>query len=252
MFERRCLLMAPALLISGYLTSTVFGWDSRHWLSPARSTHTLLLKWGIAELKDSAPELKRYEEALIDGCNCELHELDARDEDKKLGKKYGVDVERKRIEHRGTNEGCGDIEGWWKDSLDAYRAGNKEQACFLLGIMLHMVQDMGVPAHANLVYHQGTAREFDNFEFLAYANWKPRFDDINKTDPQYDDPSKYYAFSQKWTRDDAPNYKDRNSFSKTWLTATPAEKRLLSNRQGRTCHVVKWTLNSAAKAFRKA
>ena len=86
-------------------------------------------------------------------------------------------------------------------------------------------------------------------ESYSYANWKPKFDDINKADPCLLEPWKYYAFSQKWTREDAPNYKDRDSFSKTWLTVNAAGRKLLSNRQGRICHVVKWTLNSALKGF---
>jgi hypothetical protein len=111
-----------------------------------------------------------------------LHELKVRET------KYGVDLEAKRVEHKGANEGCDDIEGWWRDSLAAYRAGDKPKAYFLLGVMLHMVEDMGVPAHANKVYHQGNATEFDNFEYMALSNWKTSFDDINRPDPALPGP----------------------------------------------------------------
>jgi hypothetical protein len=154
------------------------------------------------------------------------------------------------VKHRGTNEGCDDVEGWWADCREAYKAGKKELAYFYLGVLLHMVEDMGVPAHANKVHHQGNATEFDHFEFMALSNWKPKFDDINKKDPAFADPWKYYQFSQKWTQEDAPDYKDRTKFSKTWTLASEDEKKLLSNRQGRTCHVVKWTLASAVKALK--
>ena len=117
--------------------------------------------------------------------------------------------------------------------------------------MIHMIEDMGVPAHANKVYHQGNVTEFDNFEFLALSNWKPNFQNINKQDPEFSEPWRYYDFSQGWTHADAPNYNSRSSFSKFWQTASASEKMLLSNRQGRISYVVMWALNSATKAFRK-
>jgi hypothetical protein len=246
------------LLAAGFVTMLVLvgicwlpsvqAWDSESG-NPTRPTHSLLTEWAIDQLKNGNPQLQTFREAIVKGANCELHELPARNYEKDLGKKYGVDLEAKRLLHKGTNEGCDDIEGWWKDSLAEYKKGNKERAYFLLGIMLHMIEDMGVPAHANKVIHQGNATEFDNFEFMALSNWKPKFDDINRADPAFAEPWKYYAFSQKWTHDDAPNYHDRDSFSKFWFAASDEEKALLSNRQGRTCHLVKWSINAAIKAF---
>ena len=163
---------------------------------------------------------------------------------------HGVDLEASRKRHKGTNEGCDDIQGWWDDALAAYRTGETSRAYFLLGIVLHMVEDMGVPAHANKVYHQGTLTEFDNFEFLGISNWKPSFDDINRADPGFAEPWKYYDFSRDWTHADAPNYNDRNSFSKTWTFASKAEKTLFSNREGRTATLTMWTMRSAARAFK--
>ena len=241
-------LVALLFLIHSHNSASI-AWDSRHW-NPTTPTHSYLTNWGIDALKDSAPELDKYREALIDGANVELHELKTNDADVKVGVKYQVDLETKRVEHRGTNEGCGDIEGWWKDCLKAYQEGKKERAYFYLGVILHMVEDMGVPAHANKIVHQGNLTKFDNFEFMALSNWKPSFKDINKADPGYAEPWKYYDFSQAWTAEDAPDYKDPDAFSKTWAFASEKERKLLSNRQGRTCHVVKWTLNSAVKALK--
>ena len=130
-----------------------------------------------------------------------------------------------------------------------YRQGQKKRAYFLLGVMLHMIQDMGAPAHANKVYHQGNLTEFDNFEFLALSKWKPKFDDINRQDPGYSKPWQYYAFSQEWTHADAPTYNVRDSFSKFWFRASSSQKRLLSNRQGRTSYLTKWVLYSAVNAL---
>jgi len=227
----------------GHFAPRVGAWDSKKW-NPTHPTHSYLTEWAIDQLKAGAPELDQFRDQIVDGANQELHELPI------SGTKYGVDLEAKRQKHKGTNEGCDDIQGWWSDALTAYRAGDKQRAFFLVGIMLHMVEDMGVPAHANKVYHQGNATEFDNFEFMGLSNWKPRFDDINRADPGFADPWKYYAFSQQWTHDDAPNYHSRDEFSKTWTFASKEEKKLFSNREGRTCHAAKWALKSALKAFR--
>lgn len=223
-------------------TPRALAWDSAAG-NPTHPTHSYLTEWAIDQLQGQYLELQQFRNVIIEGANTELHELPV------SGTQYGIDLEAKRKQHQGTNEGCNDIQGWWQDSLTAYRQGQKKQAYFLLGVMLHMIEDMGVPAHANKVYHQGTLTEFDNFEFLALSNWKPKFDDINRPDSGFSEPWKYYAFSQEWTHADAPNYNDRDSFSKFWFTASSSERRLLSNRQGRTCYVTKWASNSALKAF---
>jgi hypothetical protein len=229
--------------------SSLNAWDSESH-NPTHSTHSYFTEWSIGQLQDNNPELTTYKEALIKGSNAELHELPIRDYEKKLANKYSLDLEALRLAHQGTNEGCNDIKGWWEDCIKAYKSGNKQQAYFFLGVILHMIQDMGVPAHANKVVHQGNLTEFDNFEFLAVSNWKPKYDDINKADPKLDEPWKYYEFSQAWTKEDAPDYHNRDTFSKFWITASSKEKNLLSNRQGRTCLIVKWTLESAINAFR--
>jgi hypothetical protein len=225
-----------------FLPSPLKAWDSAHH-NPTHPTHTYLTEWAINHLMPQNLEFTTYRKELISGANQELHEL------RVSGTMYGVDLEAKRRQHRGTNEGCDDIEGWWQDSLTAYQSGNKPQAYFLLGIMLHMIEDMGVPAHANKVYHQGTPTEFDNFEYMASFNWKPNFNDIDRSDPEYENPSQYYQLSHDWTLADAPDYHNRSQFSKIWRLASASERLLLSNREGRTATVASWALASAARAF---
>ena len=222
---------------------SAMAWDSASWKNPTHPTHSYLTEWAIDQLKNPLPEIQQFRTQLLEGANAELHEL------KLAGTKYGLDLNAKRMQHKGTNEGCDDIQGWWQDSLSAYKSGNKLQAYFLTGVMLHMIEDMGVPAHANKVYHQGNLTEFDNFEYIALSNWKPDFQNIDRPDPNFADPWKYYAFSQEWTHADAPNYRNRSSFSKTWTFASRDEKALVSNRQARTATVAKWALQSAVKAF---
>ena len=112
------------------------------------------------------------------------------------------------------------------------------------------IQDMGVPAHANGVYHQGNATEFDNFEAMALQKWKPVFKRVNREDPGYaGKPWRYYKFSQDWAHEDAPDYDDPDEFSKTWLTASDEEEGLVSDRQARTAMVTMWALRQAAATF---
>jgi hypothetical protein len=234
------MLVVHVALFAGF----VHGWDSANNGNPTHATHSYLTEWATDQLRGQFPELQQFRAQLIEGANQELHELPV------TGSRYGLDLNAKRLEHKGTNEGCDDIAGWWNDARDAYKTGHKDRAYFLVGIMLHMIQDMGVPAHANSVHHQASLIELDYFEIMAFSNWKPSFDAINKTDPGYAEPWKYYNFSRDWTHADAPNYNNRTRFSKTWTFATDDERSLLRNRQGRTCHVTMWTLRSAAKSLR--
>jgi hypothetical protein len=244
--KRRLALLVVASLLS--IANPVSAWDSAKfkWLTPiVHPTHSYLTEYALDQLQGQYPELKQYRDVVVEGANQEMHELPVK------GTLYGIDLNAARIKHKGTNAGSDDVPGWWADAEAAYKAGNKQQAYFLIGIMLHMVEDMGVPAHANGVYHQGTLTEFDNFEAMALQKWDPDFKDVNRTDPGYTDPSKYYPLSQAWTHADAPDYHDRNAFSKTWLTASEAEKTLVRNRQGRTATVAMWALGAAVKALAK-
>lgn len=220
-----------------------FAWDSQHWSNVIHSTHSYLTEFAIDRLESVYPELLAFRAALIDGANTELHELPV------SGTLYGVDLDAARIRHRGTNDGSDDVQGWWRDSLAAYRGGDRQQAYFYLGVVLHMVEDMGVPAHANHVYHQGNLTEFDNFEFMGLSNWRPDYSAVNRIDPGFANPSLYYAFQREWTHSDAPNYNDPDSFSKTWTFASDRERALLSKRQGSTAVATMWTLRSALFAF---
>lgn len=231
----------------GFLaTSPAFAWDSAKfkWLTPiVHPTHSYLTEHALDLLQSAFPEIKQYRSIIIEGANQELHELPV------TGSLYGINLEQKRIEHKGTNAGSDDVPGWWADAAAAYAANDKPQAYFETGIMLHMIEDMGVPAHANGVIHQGTLTEFDNFEAMALQKFDPAYADVDRQDPGYADPSKYYRFSQDWTHADAPGLIDRDSFAKTWLTASDAEKTLVRNRQARTATVALWALRAALTAF---
>ena len=228
------------------LATPALAWDSAQfeWLTPIiHPTHSYLTEYAIDQLRGDYRSLGTYGDILIEGANTELHELPVE------GTKYGIDLEAKRREHKGTNAGSDDVDGWWDDALAAHEAGNEEQAYFYLGVVLHMIEDMGVPAHANGIYHQGNISEFDNFEAMALQRWDPDFSSVDRADPGYRNPADYYAVSQDWAADDAPDYRDTDSFSKTWLTASDEEEDLVRKRQASTATVVMWALRSAMKAF---
>jgi len=238
----------PTLLSAALIAASIapaHAWDSRK-RNPTHPTHSYLTEYAINQVQTAYPEAQAFRAQLLEGANTELHELSVK------GAAYGIDLDAARVRHHGTNAGCDDPKGWWDDCLAAYQSGHKQKAYFLLGVLLHMVEDMGVPAHANGVYHQGSLTEFDNFEFLALSNWRPSYSAIDRQDPAYDAPWRYYAFSQNWTHTDAPDYHDRNAFSKTWTVARSAERRLLQNRQGRTAKTAFWTLQCAQKLFHAA
>jgi LysM repeat protein len=226
------------------------------------ATHSYLTEWAIDKLKGQWPEIEQYRKKIIEGANTEMHA----DDENAQGTKYGINLPDKAKKRGGNNAGCSNPKGYWDDCLDAYRAGEKEKAYFLLGILLHMIQDMGVPAHACGEYHEGRIwnRKWDNFEAMGTFNWKPSFDNI-PPEQENPEPSDYYAVSKDLTLQDVcdfleikrvkgkepPPRWDINAFSKTWLFANHRETALLSRRQGCTCHVTMWALKSAARALAK-
>jgi len=238
------------IILYSWTSRCAWAWDSKNLLN-RKPTHTYLTEYAINKLKKKYPELNRYRSKLIEGANKELHELSVKD----------PHLNRLRVKYGGTNAGCKHPEGWWKEAVNAYKQNKRAEAYVYLGILLHMIQDMGVPSHAWDIYHQTSFKEplsFDNFEYMALFNWKPTFKSINRKDPKYSLPWKYYKFSRDWTRKDTRNWhgngkpwnkSDRDDFSKTWTLANEKEEILLRNRQGRTSVVTKWTLASAMRAF---
>ena len=254
--RKPCLYVGIAAILIASLCGPASAWDSADWKNPTRPTHSLMTKYAINELNARYPEAGKYRDQLIDGANLEIHE--AKLKSSKYAGKYGLDLEDKRKNrYLGTNAGCLRPDLIWEDAQLAYKAGKKDVAFFLTGALLHQIQDMSAPAHAHNLYHQGNLTEFDNFEFMALLNWKPDFSGITVENPaikeesKYAGPSAYYEFSKEWCLEDAPDYKSRSEFSKTWATASKAERKLLSKRQASACLLTKWALESALVAFAK-
>jgi hypothetical protein len=230
-------------LVWGCGGSAALAWDST-FLDGRVSTHSRLTAFAVDALAADIPELMAYRAELLAGANQELHELPVR------GNAYGLDLDRLRVRHRGTNAGTDDIRGWWEEARAAYRRGDRQAAYFLLGIMLHMIQDMGVPAHAWRIHHQARPFQLDGVEVMGFFRWQPSFAGIGRRDPRYAAPWRYYELSGAWAAEDSAGYR-KDIFPRFWAFANRSERELVRARQGRTAVVTAWALRSAAAAFRR-
>jgi hypothetical protein len=133
------LALAAAMLVGVLLSPRPAGaWDSESWLNPTRPTHTLMTRWAVEQLQESRPQVGEFRDQLIEGSNVEVHELPIKCE------RYGVDTNAKRgTRYVGTNAGCKHPELIWEDSMKAHEEGDDKLAFFLLGVLLHQIQDMG-------------------------------------------------------------------------------------------------------------
>ena len=254
----RLSLIVLGIVVAALLSPAAYGWDSAPPISGGQrgySTHSKMTRIAIAKLKNRYPELNTYKQQLLHGANLELHEKEV---------SYSDSLEKLRVYIDGTNEGLTYPDNLWRSAERQYRGKTFKTAFVYAGVLLHMIQDMGVPSHAWSIYHQSSILEplsFDNFEALSGAdNWKPDLGDWRRSNPNYVKPWEYYKLSRNWTRMDTRhwhgtnknwNKKDRNDFPKTWRTANKKERFLLSTRQAWTAKVTEWALHSVVRAFRK-
>ena len=130
-----------------------------------------------------------------------------------------------------------------------YAAGDKAKAYWFVGVFLHYVEDIGVPAHAFHVYHQSSPSDWDDFEVLALQNWWPRYSTLNRVDPHFADASAYVAWNGEWTKSDfgttfpGVTY-TRTLFPLSWLWASSKYANFVRDRQGRTAMATTWALRS--------
>ena len=245
-----CCVLAITLM-----SPSAYGFDSTPPVSTeSYSTHSIMTNIAVRRLKSRYPILDTYRRDLVRGANLELHEI----------KLKNTSLERLRVQIGGSNEGLRYPDKLWGGIIYQYRKGDRKRAFLYLGILLHMIQDMGVPSHAWSIYHQaphGTeVFNFDNFEAMTAINWKPDFGGFVRSNPNYTKPWEYYNLSRNWTRMDTRhwhglnkswNKSDRDNFAKTWTTASSKERRLASTRQAWTAKVTEWALHSALKVFKR-
>ncbi|HYE77904.1 MAG TPA: hypothetical protein VEI97_07960 [bacterium] len=215
------------------------GWDSQDG-NPTHATHSYLMEFAIDQLRGTFPEVQTYGAQLIDGANRELHDLPV----------SNAEQEALRIESGGNNWACARPEVYWIKARERYAAGDKAKAYWLLGILLHHVQDMGTPAHGFHVYHQSSPWNWDDFEVMATQGWYPSYSAINRTNPNFSSPDQYVVWNGEWAKSDfnatwpGVTY-TRTFYSTSWFWASSKEKTFMKNRQGRTAYTTMWALRSA-------
>ncbi len=218
-------------------------WDSASG-NPTHATHSYLTDFAIDGLSADYPEVATYREQLVDGANTELHDLVLDD----------PTLEQLRHDFGGTNAACQHPDVVWSYANAWYAQGRKDYAYWYLGILLHYVEDMGVPAHALGVYHQGDWAHHDDFELMAVQSWDPLFD-VDRADPRFEAPSDYMFWNGTWTASDfhdtfpGVTYTTR-FFAASWLTASDTQATFVREREGRTALAAMWTLETAAWLWR--
>src|SRR5262245_18199 len=101
------------LILAVFATTPALAWDSAKfkWLTKiVHPTHSYLTEYALDRLQKTYPELAKYRAIFIEGANQELHELPVK------GTLHGIDLNKARIKHKGTNEGSNDVPGWWADA----------------------------------------------------------------------------------------------------------------------------------------
>jgi len=169
------------------------GSEEQHWDSadgnPTHPTHSILAEYAVKSVKAEAPEVVLFEKEIVEGANLELHDL------------KHPKFEALRIEIGGNNWAAEHPELLWEKARASYAAGDKAQAFFYVGILLHYVQDMGVPAHAFHVIHQSGPKDWDHVELLAFFRFHGDLKAPGPTDPKLESPLEYIEWSAQTARD---------------------------------------------------
>jgi hypothetical protein len=233
---------SPAIGSTESTGTTQEPWDSQSG-NPTHATHSYLTEYAIDQLKGSYPEVDTYRANLVDGANQELHELPISDAFK----------EQLRQEAGGTNWAADHPEVVWNRATASYAAGDKATAYWYVGVVMHWVEDMGVPAHAFHVIHQGTLSQADNFEILGLQRWSPLYDSL-AADPSYAAPSDYVLWNGAWTKQDfQSNFPGvtytTGFFPFLWPIFSNNKSKFVQEREGRSAVAAKYALHAAVVAF---
>ena len=213
-------------------------WDSQDG-NPTHATHSYLVEVAIDSIKGWYPEVQTYRAQIVDGANRELHDLPLKDREQ----------EALRIEDGGNNWGCDKPGVVLQHAKASYAAGDKAKAYWYVGIFLHYVADIGVPAHALHVYHQASPSNWDDFEVMGMQKWWPTYSTLDREDPWFADATAYVAWNGDWTKAHfaqafpGVTY-TRTLFPLTWLLASSKYKTFMRERQGRTAMASAWALRS--------
>lgn len=222
------------------------GSQEQHWDSadgnPTHATHSIMAEFAIKNLAPSLPEVKTFEDAIIEGANLELHELPS---------KTHNDL---RLEVGGNNWGADHPEVLWKKARASYAAGDKASAYLYVGVLMHYVQDMGVPAHAFHVIHQSSFGHQDNIEILGFFDFHADFASAAVMNPEFSNPSDYVEWSAKSARDHFHSVFGNDTYTRTYFPQAYADMNdthwaFLRRREAECARGTEYALRSAALAF---
>ena len=216
-------------------------WDSAQG-NPTHPTHSIMAEFAIKRVKERHPEVAEFEKDIVAGSNLELHDLEH--------KKY----EALRQEIGGNNWAAEHPELLWEKARASYAAGNKGQAYFYVGILLHYVQDMGVPAHAFHVIHQSGPRDWDHTELLAFFQFHGDLRAPGPTDPKLEDPVAYIEWSAQSARDHFNTLFPGETYHRKFMPQAYADLNdthwaFLRGREAHCAHASAFALESAAAAL---
>lgn len=222
------------------------GSHEQHWDSadgnPTHPTHSIMAEFAIQQVKATQPEVARYEKWIVEGANLELHDL-----------KHATH-EALRLEIGGNNWAAEHPEILWEKARASYAAGFKTDAFFYVGILLHYVQDMGVPAHAFHVIHQSGPKDWDHTELLAFFDFHGDLKAPGPADPKLADPVAYIEWSAQSARDHfhaafpGATY-HRKFLPQAYADLTDEHWAFLRGREAHCAHATAFLLRSAAAAL---
>jgi hypothetical protein len=218
-------------------------WDSQDG-NPTHATHSLMAEYAIKNLGGELPEVAAFQDHIVEGANLELHELPSKTH------------EALRLEVGGTNWAADHPEVLWEKARASYAAGDKGSAYFYVGILLHYVQDMGVPAHAFHVIHQSSFGHQDNIEILGFFDFHADFSSEVTMDPAFANPVDYVEWSGQTARDHFHSVfgnatYTRQYFPQAYDDMDDTHWAFLRRREAECARGTEYALRSAALAFAK-
>jgi hypothetical protein len=242
----------PALLVAVLASCAAapaaeeVGAHEQHWDSaggnPTHPTHSIMAEFAVKQVQGEVSEVVKYQKSIVDGANLELHDL--------VHPKY----EALRLEIGGNNWAAEHPELLWDKARASYRSGDKAQAYFYVGILLHYVQDMGVPAHAFHVIHQSSAKDWDHTELLAFFDFHGDLRTPGPTDPELESPLAYIEWSAESARQHFKKLFPGETYHRKFLPQayadlTDTQWAFLRGREAHCAHATAFALRSAARAF---
>jgi hypothetical protein len=225
----------------GNIDTHELGWDSAGG-NPTHATHSIMAEFSIEQLASSFPEVATYKSSLLQGANLELHDVNA------------GGYESLRVAIGGNNWAAAHPELLWERAQGLYKYGDRARAYFYVGVILHYVQDMGVPAHAFQVHHQSDPWHWDHLEVLAFTKYDGDKTAAGPMNPQFANPLSYIEWSAEAARQHFRSSFPGATYTREFLPKfrsdlNATQRAFLRGRETHCAYATTFALQSAAQAF---